>query len=217
MTGSNLQKIQTEIERLAGKDRVTLVGVAKGQPEQKIREAVQEGLKVVANNYVQEGERLRAALADLSVEWHFIGHVQSRKAKDLLTYDCVQSLDRLSIAESLNERMKPLGRRLPVLIEVNIGQEAQKSGILPDALGDFLDSVRALPFLEVKGLMGMPPPLSPVEGRRPYFRSLRKLFETAVPASLFSVLSMGTSEDYDIAVEEGATMVRLGTVLFGPR
>jgi PLP dependent protein len=217
MSGSNFKLIQEAIERAGGKNRVALVGVAKQQPEEKVREAVQAGLKIVANNYVQEGERLRGSLGALSVEWHFIGHIQSRKAKDLTSYACVQSLDRLKVAEALNEKMGLLGRKLPVLIEVNVGEEAQKSGVSPGEIEPLLTSVAALPFLEIRGIMGMPPPVLPVEKRRPFFRTLRQVFESSKFSSSITVLSMGTSDDYLVAIDEGSTMVRLGTVLFGGR
>jgi PLP dependent protein len=214
MSGSNFHQIQQSIERAGGKQRVTLVGVTKRQPENKVREAIQAGLKVIAVNYVQEGDQLRASLGDLPVEWHFIGHIQSRKAKLLTSYDCVQSIDRISVAETLNEICQAAGRKIPILIEVNIGEEVQKSGIFPRELGAFMASLAKFSALEVKGLMGMPPPLRPVEQRRPHFRALRKVFEESTG---FSILSMGTSEDYLVAIDEGSTMVRLGTLLFGDR
>jgi pyridoxal phosphate enzyme (YggS family) len=198
------------IKRELGNASVTIVGVTKIQPVELVREAVACGVRVLANNYVQEGAKLREALGDAAVEWHFIGHIQSRKAKDLTGYHCVQSLDRLSVAEELNKR---LDRKLDVLVEVNIGNESEKSGIAPEALEEFMKGMEPFTNLKVKGIMGMPPPLQPVELRRPYFKELRALRDRFGLATL----SMGTSNDYLVAVEEGATMIRLGTVLFGER
>lgn len=190
-----------------------IVGVTKGQPVERVREAVAAGITILGNNYAQEGEALRAAIGP-DVRWHFIGHIQSRKAKLLTAYDCIESLDRISVAEELNKRVEG---KISVLVEVNVGGEAQKSGISPSELPGFLESLRALEKIEVRGLMGMPPPLQPVEERRKFFRELKSLFTRHASGSRWDTLSMGTSDDFEIAVQEGATLVRLGTALFGPR
>lgn len=203
----NLKRLRAE----CGKARI--VGVTKGQAVQRVREAVAAGLEILGNNYVQEGEALREAIG-AGVEWHFIGHIQSRKARSLTGYDCVESLDRLSVAEELEKRLQA---KLSVLVEVNLGGEAQKSGIAPAELPAFLEGLRKFPKLEPRGLMAMPPPLEPVEARRPFFRELKALFSSNAGGDRWDTLSMGTSEDYRIAIEEGATLVRLGTALFGPR
>ena len=222
--------------------QITIVGVAKGQPVAKIEEAIASGLQVVANNYVQEGQDLIQAISalegnsvsaamlnaernpsdrflsfDRRVAWHFIGHIQSRKAKALLPYDCVQSLDRLSVATTLSRELESKKASLEVLVQVNIGQEPQKSGVLPQDLPTFLEALSAFPQLKLKGLMAIPPLTSQPEGRRPYFKMMRRLFEQHQKTYFLSVLSMGMSDDYRIAAEEGSTMVRLGTLLFGSR
>jgi pyridoxal phosphate enzyme (YggS family) len=214
--GDNVARLREEIDRLAGPGKVTVIGVTKFQSPDKIREAVSAGLRHLGNNYAQEGESLLAALAGQEIEWHFIGHIQSRKAKYLVEYDCVQSLDRLEVARALEARLLAAGRKLDALVEVNVGGEASKSGVAPEAIGEFLEGLRPLSQLRVRGLMGMPPPLEPIESRRPYFRRLRQLLESLRGEGL-DCLSMGTSEDFRLAIEEGATMVRLGTVLFGAR
>lgn len=210
----NLDRIRSELAGIQSHP-VALVGVTKFQPVAKLREAVEGGLRILGNNYAQEGQALMLELPE--VEWHFIGHIQSRKVKYLTDYRCVQSLDRLSVAVSLSEGLVSLGRALDVLVEVNVGNEPQKSGIEVPALPSFLDEVGKLPGLRLRGLMGMPPPLEPAEARRPFFRKLRELFDSQRGRAGFDCLSMGTSADYVIAAQEGSTMVRLGTVLFGER
>lgn len=215
----NFQRLQAAIAEAAPGREILFVGAAKDQPVERVREAIHAGLKIVAMNYAQQGDVLRDALgADAArVEWHFIGHIQSRKAKLLGRYDCIQSLDRLEIASILSERRGEESKGPSVLVEINIGDEPQKSGISAEHLATFLEELSALPHLRVAGLMGMPPPLEPVEARRPYFRRLKELFDTYQSRYSFTQLSMGTSEDFLVAVEEGATMVRVGTSLFGNR
>jgi pyridoxal phosphate enzyme (YggS family) len=213
----NFARLNEEIGRLGGPGRVTLVGVTKFQPIEKVKEALAAGIRHLGNNYAQEGQVLIADVAGHDVSWHFIGHVQSRKAKYLIDYQCLQSLDRLEVAGILDGRLAASGRKLDVLIEINVGGEAQKSGIAPESLAAFREGLRPFSRLRVRGLMAMPPPLEPVEARRPYFRQLRQLFESALGDPDFDCLSLGTSEDYQLAIEEGSTMVRLGTTLFGPR
>jgi pyridoxal phosphate enzyme (YggS family) len=193
---------------------VTLVGVTKAQPSERIENAVAAGLADLGNNYAQEGEALRERVR--GARWHFIGHIQSRKVKYLVNYDWVQSLDRIEIVADLHARLEKLDRTIDGLVEVNIGDEASKSGIAPEALAGFVQAMRAYPRVRCRGMMAMPPPLHPVEERRLSFRRARALFES-VNAPGWDALSMGTSEDYELAVAEGSTMVRLGTVLFGSR
>ncbi len=212
----NLASIQEAIRKAGGKD-VRVEGVIKGQTVDKVIEGVKAGLTVLGCNYVQEGASLRAGLPDFKGDWHFIGHIQSRKARDLVSYDCVESLDRGSVAEELSHRAGNAGRKIRVFAEVNIGEEASKSGVLPTALEPFLDSLLALPHLKVDGLMALPPPLDPVGARRPHFKAMRQLFDRFEKSHGLRWLSVGTSEDYREAVSEGANLVRLGTILFGAR
>jgi pyridoxal phosphate enzyme (YggS family) len=213
---ARLQSIRGQLAQRTDR-AVTLVGVTKRQPVTRVAEAVAAGLRDLANNYEQEGRALAEALRDDGLRWHFIGHIQSRKAKLLLDYHLVQSLDRASIAKTWQRMLGDSERRLDVLIEVNVGEEPTKSGVLPSALAPFLREIEPLSAVRVRGLMAMPPPLEPVEARRPFFRTMRALFEAHRDAEHFDVLSMGTSADYLVAVEEGATMIRLGETLFGPR
>ncbi len=208
---SLVTQIHKELERYPG---ARLLGVTKGQPPNRVREVVNEGLLILGNNYVQEGETLRAGLKDLSLEWHFIGHIQSRKAKDLIGYHCIESLDRIEVADALNKR---LSDPINVLIQINIGEEPQKSGVSPDGLESFLGEMVKFPLLKVKGLMALPPLSENPEGRRPYFRKMRQLFDRTGKATPLETLSMGMSDDYRIALDEGSNLIRLGTILFGAR
>jgi pyridoxal phosphate enzyme (YggS family) len=209
--------IRAQLAQVAPGRSVAVIAVAKFQPIERLREARAAGITRFGQNYAQEGESAMVELGRDGIEWHFIGHIQSRKVKYLVDYDCVQSLDRFELAQSLNEKLQASGKQIDILVELNIGGEAQKSGIDPTELGPFLERLRSLPAIRVKGLMVMPPPLQPVELRRPFFRRAKEWFDRYEAAYSFSTLSMGTSEDYLVAVEEGASMIRLGTVLMGER
>ncbi|MBM4303623.1 MAG: YggS family pyridoxal phosphate-dependent enzyme [Deltaproteobacteria bacterium] len=213
----NLNLIKDQISLVSKGRDIQIVAVTKHQPIEKVKEAINAGVTRLAVNYAQEGDELRLQIDSEEIEWHFIGHIQSRKIKYLTDYQCIHSLDRLEVAEDLNHRLEKLNKAIYVLVEVNIGREAQKSGILPERLEDFLDRVSALANLKILGLMVMPPMLHPVEDRRVYFKEMAQLYQKFKPQYHFEVLSMGTSDDYLLAIQEGSTMVRLGTCLFGRR
>lgn len=208
----------------AGRDpsEVHVVGVTKTVPVDRIREGVEAGITLVGENYVQEARAKIAALGDLDISWHFIGHLQSNKAKDILDWcDCIHTLDRESLAHSLDRYAQKRGRRIPVLLQVNIGEEDSKSGISGEKLSALFRSVSSLGSLRVRGLMTLPPYWEDPERVRPYFRKLRELLtelrkEASNPGEL-TELSMGMSNDYEVAIEEGATLIRIGTALFGTR
>ena len=210
-------EIHKSIDAVSKGRTITVIGVSKFQSSENLQEAIRVGLVDIGVNYAQDGELLRHRFASDKLRWHFIGHIQSRKVKYLTEYDCIQSIDRIEIANHLDKRVQELGRKIEVLVEVNIAGEPQKSGVTPLVLPVFLNQLAQCQNLTIKGLMAMPPahPLS--EDRRVYFRGLFELFETHRGKYSLEVLSMGTSEDYLIAISEGATMVRLGTSLFGPR
>lgn len=213
----NLEKIRTEIKKYsAHPEQVCLVGVTKFQPIEKIKEALSLGLNHLGVNYAQDGEKLMEQLKEAEIQWHFIGHIQSRKAKYLIHYDWVESLDRLEVAAKLNQLAEQKGISLKVLIEINIGRESQKSGILPEDVTRFVEELQHYPFLNLKGFMAMPPAI-PVESRRPFFRALKELFDRVSKQKPLEVLSMGTSEDFSVALQEGSNLIRLGSCLFGPR
>ncbi|MGA2404712.1 MAG: YggS family pyridoxal phosphate-dependent enzyme [Syntrophobacteraceae bacterium] len=208
----------------SGRDpsEVKLVGVTKTVPVERIREGIEAGLEVLGENYVQEAVRKREALAGFSVSWHCIGHLQTNKAKMAVECcDWIETLDREALAIELNRRAARVGRKVPVLIQVNIGGEKTKSGVQPDELSSFFKIVSDFDLLDVRGLMALPPFFDQPERARPYFRQMREFLDMLRHESLWperlAELSMGMSGDFEVAVEEGATLVRIGTALFGSR
>ncbi len=213
--------------RRAGRnlDQITLMAVSKTQPVEHIGETYDAGLRLFGENRVQEFAGKAAALRDLhAAEWHMIGHLQTNKAaKTVELFRAVDSVDSLKLAEKLDAAARTLGRKLEVLIEINLGGEAAKSGVAPDspALEQLLSNAPRLEALVFRGLMTVPPFTDDPEGARPYFRKLRQLREMIagrkLPAVLMDQLSMGMSHDFEVAIEEGSTCVRVGTAIFGQR
>ena len=197
---------------------VSLVAAVKGRTVEQVREVILAGVMHIGHNYVQEAEAMRPLRLE-SVQWHLIGHLQTNKAKKgVELFDLVETVDSLRLARELDRRCAAVGRTMPVLIEVNSGSEEPKSGVLPENLDELLEGLSVLEHLSVQGLMTMGPRLGNPEDSRPYFRATRSAFERLARAGLahveMRVLSMGMSNSYLIAIEEGATMVRLGTLLF---
>jgi pyridoxal phosphate enzyme (YggS family) len=221
---SNLEQVRRRMaaacER-AGRDpgSVTLLAVTKGQPPESVREAAQAGMTLFGENKVQEG-KAKIPLCPGNLRWHMIGHLQTNKCRDALElFEMVQSVDSLHLAEELNKRAEQAARRLPILLEVNIVGEASKFGYKPDTLLSELERINALPRLEIHGLMTVPPWSPLAERARPVFRKLRELkvqCEQVLGAPL-PHLSMGMTGDFEVSIEEGATIVRIGTALFGER
>jgi pyridoxal phosphate enzyme (YggS family) len=211
-----LARIEERIEqaaRRAGRrrDQITLIGVSKTMPATAIEEAYRAGLRHFGENYVQEFRSKKAQLGELpGAVFHLIGHLQSNKSGQAVElFDVIQTVDSVRLARRLNETSKAL----KVLIEVKLALEETKSGVQEAELPALVDAVRALDRLELHGLMVMPPWPEKPEDSRPYFQRLR---EIAAPFSL-PELSMGMSGDFEVAIEEGATMIRVGTAIFGPR
>ncbi len=201
-------------------EEVKVLGASKGQSEEKIRVLHSLGLKLFGENYVQEAEKKIKNLADLDIDWHFIGRLQTNKAKKAVSlFSTIHSLDRLSLAEELEKRASSLNKRINVLIEVNIGHEATKAGVFEKNLEEFVKELKNFPNLNLVGLMCLPPLTDDERKTRSYFKKMKVLFERIKPlvGEEFTELSMGTSSDFEIAVEEGATIIRIGTLLFGPR
>ncbi|MCE7858432.1 MAG: YggS family pyridoxal phosphate-dependent enzyme [Chloroflexi bacterium] len=207
---------------------VKLVVVTKAQPVEVVRAAIEAGAAILGENYAEEGVMKIQSLRDFSaVEWHMIGHVQSRKAALVAgNFNFMHSLDSLKLARRLDRFAGEAGRKLPVLLEFNVGGEESKSGwnAWDEARwGELLDELAqalALPNLQVRGLMSMPPLGDTAEFSRPFFQKLRRLqgfLAGQFPQADFSELSMGTSVDYETAVEESATFVRVGTAILGAR
>ncbi len=197
---------------------VTVVAAAKDRTSEEIRAALSAGIRHIGENYVQEAER-KKAMVSVPAVWHMIGRLQRNKvARAAKVFNWVQTVDSLDLAEKLSTVAASLGKTLPMLIQVNIGREPQKGGVLPEEIFPLAQAIRNLPHVELRGLMAIPPAPEKPEDSRPHFRTMRKLFE-GLRAEGFPLdtLSMGMSADWEVAVEEGATMIRLGTVLFGPR
>ncbi|MBP1661289.1 MAG: alanine racemase domain protein [Candidatus Aminicenantes bacterium] len=200
---------------------VELVAAAKTRTAAEILEAVEAGVRTVGENYVQEAAEVFPALGH-RVRWHFIGHLQTNKVKRAVEiFDLVETVDSLALGRELDKRAAAAGRTVDILVEVNSGCEPQKAGVMPDDAEALVRSLAALPRLRVLGLMTMGPYEGDPEDSRPYFKETRHVFEAlkqiGVPGVEMRHLSMGMSHSWRTAVEEGATMVRLGTALFGPR
>jgi PLP dependent protein len=204
---------------------VVLMAVSKTHPAERIREAYGGGIRVFGENRVQEFAGKASSLLDLAdAQWHMIGHLQSNKAaKAAELFGAVDSLDSLKLAERLNAAAETQNKKIPVLIEMNVGGEAAKSGVRPESrdLEDLLLAAPRFGALEFRGLMTVPPFSEDAEGARPYFRRLREIRDTIARRKLaaisMDVLSMGMSHDFEVAVEEGSTCVRVGTAIFGER
>jgi pyridoxal phosphate enzyme (YggS family) len=193
------------------REEITLVAITKTFPAGVIREAYECGLRDFGENYVQEFEAKSLELADLAgARFHFVGHLQSNKARRAAElFQVIQTVDTVRLARRLQET----GRPLEVMLEVKLSPEESKSGAAPEQLPELIQAVRSMPNLKLTGLMTMPPWSEDPEASRPYFRRLRALAEQHEVAGL----SMGMSHDFEVAIEEGATHVRIGSALFGPR
>lgn len=226
----NIQAIQQRIDsatRRAGRcpEEIALMAVTKTHPPESIREAHAAGLRLFGENRVQEFAGKASALADLpEAEWHMIGHLQTNKAsKTPELFSAVDSVDSLKLAEKLDAAARALNKKVSVLIEINIGAETAKSGVAPESrdLEDLLMAAPRFEALEFCGLMTVPPFIDDPERTRPYFRELRELRDgiaaRKLPAIGMDVLSMGMSHDFEVAIEEGSTCVRVGTAIFGTR
>lgn len=214
------RRIAAACER-SGRDpeQVTLLAVTKGQPPEIVRAAADLGLTCFGENKVQEA-RAKIPLCPGRLRWHLIGHLQSNKARDAVHwFEMIQSVDSLALAAELQKQADKAARTVSVLIEVNIAGEASKFGYPPDALLQELPALNALGRLEIHGLMTLAPWTPEPEKVRPAFRRLRELKREAedILGAPLAHLSMGMSNDFEVAVEEGATLVRIGTALFGPR
>lgn len=222
----NLDCVRERIARAAegtGRDpsAVKLVAVSKTVEAERVRAAIDVGVTDLGENYVQEA-RTKIGEIGHAARWHFIGHLQTNKAKFVVDlFDTIQTVDRLKLAETLSARAAASERILDVLIQVNISGEETKSGAAGDEAVDLVRAVAALPNLAVRGLMTMPPFYDEPECARPYFISLRELRDRidglAIPGVSMEELSMGMSGDFEVAIEEGATIVRVGTAIFGAR
>ncbi|TKJ34523.1 YggS family pyridoxal phosphate-dependent enzyme [bacterium (candidate division B38) B3_B38] len=222
----NIHRVKERIARAALRagrdpDEIKLVAVSKSFGLEHIRAAIASGITILGENKVQEAHQ-KIPHIEAGVSWHMVGHLQSNKAKRAAElFDMIHSIDRLSIAEKLNRHLAALSKRMEVLIQVDLAEEETKFGIPEAELEELVKRVGEMENLTLKGLMIMPPFFSNPEDGRPYFQRLRQLLarlnRRGVVSSELKELSMGMSHDFEVAIEEGATMVRVGTAIFGPR
>jgi PLP dependent protein len=222
---NNLARVRERVSRAAQRagrhaEEITIVAVSKTFPQEAIRAAYDAGLRHFGENRVQEFEAKQRKLADIDATWHFIGHLQSNKARRAVNlFDRIDSADGLALGQKLDSAAAAENKRLPILIEVHLGDERSKSGVAEAELSALAESLLPLPRLELRGLMAIPPYFDDAERARPYFRKLRELWDdlSRRTGHALPVLSMGMSHDFEVAIEEGATEIRLGTALFGER
>lgn len=227
MIADNLAEIRERIGVSASRsgrsvDEIRIVAAAKGQGRNRIEEAVGAGICLIGHNYVQEAATEALPTAVKGVEFHMIGHLQKNKAgKAVELFDVVQTVDDGRVAEALDRRCQVLGKTIGVMIQVNLAKEPQKSGIGAEEVEELAEAIRNLPRLRLLGLMTMPPFFDDPDRAGPYFAALRNLRDGLLASGVLSPemteLSMGMTGDFEAAVEEGATLVRIGTALFGPR
>jgi len=198
---------------------VLLVAAAKNRLPREVRAAIHAGIKIVGYNYVQEAESMYQIIGN-EVQWHMIGHLQRNKVKKAVKlFDMIETIDSVQLAEAVNNRCALEDKLMPVLIEINSGKESNKTGVLPENVDKLIMQIHDLPNLRVQGLMTMGPRFGNPEDARPYFKATRSAFDRLSKAGIPNVemrhLSMGMSNSFKIAIEEGANMVRVGTKLFG--
>jgi len=203
-------------------DEIKLVAVSKTKPVASIQQALDAGQDLFGENYIQEAREKVNALAASPAQWHFIGHLQSNKAKYAVRlFDLIHSVDSEKLARELNKQAAKIGKIQPILLQVNIARETSKSGTSEEEAVDLVTRISTLESLSLRGLMTMPPFFDNPQKARPYFRQLRELREhirgLSIPGIAMDELSMGMTGDFEAAIEEGATLVRIGTALFGGR
>lgn len=212
----NAEKILAELP-----NEVELVAAAKTRMPEEVLQAVQAGVKIIGENYIQEAERAHEAVGD-KAEWHFIGHLQKNKVKKAVKiFDMIETVDSLEVAGEIDRRCAQIGKVMPVLIEINSGREKQKFGVFPEEAEQLITEVSSLRNIRVMGLMTMGPRFGNPENSRPYFVETKRIFERIKKLNLPNVemryLSMGMTNSYKIAIDEGANVVRIGTKIFGGR
>jgi pyridoxal phosphate enzyme (YggS family) len=217
------EQIEENVSKIIGQlpDGVQLVAAAKTRSVEEVEAAIRGGVRIIGYNYLQEAETLQQ-LINKPVRWHLIGHLQRNKAKKAIgLFDLIETIDSIRLAREIDKQCAGTSTTMPVLIEVNSGREANKSGLMPEDVEELIRGICQLEHLRVKGLMTMGPFFSEAEKLRPYFRETAKMYEQINRLDLPNVemkhLSMGMSDSYKVAIEEGATIVRIGTRLFGAR
>jgi len=213
------ENVQQLLKELPG--GVELVAATKVRTAEEVLQAVDSGIKIVGGNYVQEAERIYPVVGN-KAKWHMIGHLQKNKVKKAVRlFDMIETVDSVEIAREIDKRSAQIGKVMPVLVEINSGREKQKSGVLPENAESLIKEISSLPNIKVMGLMTMGPRFGNPEDSRPYFITTRKIFDRIKALELPNIemryLSMGMTNSYPIALEEGANMVRIGTKIFGER
>jgi len=215
--------IRESVQRLLSElpNGVQLVAAAKTRSPEEVLEAIQAGVEIVGENYVQEAEAMHEVV-DKNARWHFIGYLQKNKVKKAVgIFDMIETMDSVELAEEINKRCGHISKVMPVLVEINSGREKQKSGVLPEDIEQFIKEISSLQDVKVMGLMTMGPRFGNPEDARPYFVETRKIFENIAKLNLPNVemryLSMGMTNSYKVALQEGANIVRIGTKIFGER
>ena len=216
-------KISNNVKKLLKEtpSDITIVAAVKGRTVEEVQEAIESGIKYIGENYLQEAEK-KYPLIGKVVRWHFIGHIQKRKSKKIVElFDMVETLDSIEVAEEINREASKIDKIMPVLIEVNSGREQQKSGLMTENVESFIEQISHFKNIKVQGIMTMGPFFEDAEKLRPYFIETRKLFEDIKKKNIQNVemefRSMGMSSSYKVAIEEGANIIRIGTLIFGSR
>ena len=215
--------IKKNVEKLLNTlpEDVKLVAAAKTRTAEEIKEAIDAGIKIIGENYLQETMDVFNVIKE-RVKWHFIGHLQKNKTKKAVEiFDMIETVDSFEMAKEIDKRCRQIDKIMPVLIEINSGREEQKFGVWPDKAEDFIKEISLFPHIKIMGLMTMGPIYGNPEDSRPYFRETRKVFENVkrlkIPNIEMKYLSMGMTNSYQIAIEEKANIVRIGTLIFGER
>ncbi len=213
---NNVKKILAELP-----EGVQLEAAAKTRTASEIKEAIEAGVKIIGENYLQEAEKVFPEIGRI-VRWHYIGSLQRRKIKKIVRiFDMIETVSSMEFADEINKRAGQLNKIMPVLIEVNSGKEPQKSGVMPEDCENLVRRISTLPNIKIEGLMTMGPLVDDPEKLRPYFKLTKELFdrikELELPNVEMKYLSMGMSSSYKVAISEGANLVRIGTLIFGPR
>ena len=200
---------------------IMLVAAAKTRLPEEVNAAIDAGIKTIGYNYVQEAERMHPFIGN-KVQWHMIGHLQRNKVKKAIRlFDMIETIDSVRLAKEVEKQCARTNKKMPVLIEINSGKESNKTGVLPENVEKLIMQINHLPNLIIQGLMTMGPRFGDPENSRPYFKIVRSVFEQLkekqIPNAEMHYLSMGMSNTYKIAIEEGANIVRIGTLLFGER
>jgi pyridoxal phosphate enzyme (YggS family) len=212
----NVKQIRSELPA-----SVQLLAAAKTREPREILEAIEAGITIIGENYVQEAEKAYEVVGN-RVEWHFIGHLQKNKVKKAVAlFDMIETVDSVEIAREIDKRCAESGKTMPVLVEINSGREEQKAGVYPENAGQLISEISTLPNIRVMGLMTMGPQFGNPEDSRPYFVETKRVFDRIKGRNLPNVemtyLSMGMTNSYRVALEEGANLVRIGSRIFGER